>query len=55
METKKIRCEAGTYAWLQENCPDVLIPKLYGFSLSTAETVWAPHPSQHSLRLVDTI
>jgi hypothetical protein len=37
---EKIRCEAGAYAWLQENCPDVPIPKLYGFSTSTGETVW---------------
>lgn len=36
---EKIRCEAGTYAWLQENCPDVPIPGLYGFALSTGETV----------------
>ncbi|KAK2811582.1 hypothetical protein FQN50_001924 [Emmonsiellopsis sp. PD_5] len=35
---EKIRCEAGTYAWLQENCPDVPIPRLYGFALSTSET-----------------
>jgi hypothetical protein len=36
---KKVRCEAGTYAWLQENCADVPIPRLYGFALSTGETV----------------
>lgn len=36
---EKIRCEAGSYAWLQENCPDVPIPSLYGFALSTGETV----------------
>ncbi|RHZ62495.1 hypothetical protein CDV55_102906 [Aspergillus turcosus] len=35
---EKIRCEAGSYAWLQKNCPDVPIPKLYGFGLSTGET-----------------
>ncbi|KAK1141276.1 hypothetical protein N8T08_009179 [Aspergillus melleus] len=35
---EKIKCEAGTYAWLQENCPDVPIPQLYGFALSTSET-----------------
>ncbi|KAI9045929.1 uncharacterized protein KD926_005872 [Aspergillus affinis] len=34
---EKIRCEAGTYAWLQENT-DVPIPSLFGFSLSTGET-----------------
>lgn len=37
---EKVRCEAGSYAWLQKNCPDVPIPKLYGFGLSTGETVW---------------
>lgn len=36
---EKIRCEAGTYSWLQENCPDVPIPHLYGFALSTGEAV----------------
>lgn len=36
---EKIRCEVGTYAWLQENCPDIPIPQLYGFGLSTGETV----------------
>ncbi|KAF3899478.1 APH domain-containing protein [Trichophyton interdigitale] len=35
---EKIRCEAGTYAWLQENHPDIPIPQLYGFSLSSGET-----------------
>jgi hypothetical protein len=36
---EKIRCEAGAYAWLQQNCPDVPIPQLYGFALTTGETV----------------
>jgi hypothetical protein len=36
---EKIRCEAGTYTWLQENCPDVPIPQLYGFATSTGEAV----------------
>ncbi|PGH18438.1 hypothetical protein AJ79_00507 [Helicocarpus griseus UAMH5409] len=35
---EKVRCEAGTYAWLQENCPTVPIPQLYGFGLSTGRT-----------------
>ncbi|KFZ19795.1 hypothetical protein V502_03462 [Pseudogymnoascus sp. VKM F-4520 (FW-2644)] len=26
---EKIRCEAGAYAYLQENCPEVPIPRLY--------------------------
>ncbi|EEH03547.1 conserved hypothetical protein [Histoplasma capsulatum G186AR] len=35
---EKVRCEAGTYAWLQENCPEVPIPHMYGFAMSTGET-----------------
>ncbi|EAW15263.1 uncharacterized protein ACLA_059270 [Aspergillus clavatus NRRL 1] len=35
---EKVKCEAGTYAWLEKNCPDVPIPQLYGFALSTGET-----------------
>ncbi|KAL4885637.1 hypothetical protein BJY04DRAFT_214427 [Aspergillus karnatakaensis] len=35
---EKLRCEAGAYAWLQKNCPEVPIPGLYGFALSTGET-----------------
>ncbi|KIA75690.1 hypothetical protein HK57_00505 [Aspergillus ustus] len=34
---ENVRCEAGTYAWMQENCPTVPIPQLYGFGLSTGE------------------
>lgn len=41
---EKIRCEAGTYAWLQENCPDVPIPRLYGFATSSGETVRRYNP-----------
>lgn len=37
---EKIRCEAGAYAWLQANCPDVPIPKLYGFGTSDGQTVF---------------
>lgn len=38
---EKINCEAATYAWLQENCPSVPIPHLYGFRLSTNQRVSA--------------
>lgn len=37
---EKIWCEARTYVWLWENCPDMPIPQLYGFAMSTGETVW---------------
>jgi hypothetical protein len=36
---EKIRCEVGAYAYLQENCPEVPIPRLYGFATSDGETV----------------
>ncbi|GAM91661.1 hypothetical protein ANO11243_097130 [Dothideomycetidae sp. 11243] len=35
---EKVRSEVATYVWLQENCPDVPIPFLYGFGLSTGQT-----------------
>jgi len=34
---EKLRCEAATYAWMQDKCPDVPIPHLYGFALSTGQ------------------
>lgn len=42
---EKINTEAATYAWLQRNCPEVPIPQLYGFGLSTnkrasAKSLW---------------
>ncbi|KAJ6008457.1 hypothetical protein N7540_012433 [Penicillium herquei] len=36
---EKIRCEAGTYAWIEENCPDVPIPRFYGFATSDGVTL----------------
>ncbi|MCJ1340090.1 hypothetical protein MMC09_005384 [Bachmanniomyces sp. S44760] len=36
---EKLRCEAGAYAWLQDNCPTVPIPQFFGFGLSTGQTV----------------
>lgn len=42
---EKIRCEAGAYSWLEKNCPEIPIPKLYGFALSTGEMVWVLNSS----------
>jgi hypothetical protein len=36
---EKLRCQAGAYAWVEQHCPNVPIPKLYGFGLSTGQTV----------------
>ncbi|KAK3304853.1 uncharacterized protein B0T15DRAFT_365384, partial [Chaetomium strumarium] len=31
---EKLSCEVGTYAWMQDWCPDVCILQLYGFAFS---------------------
>jgi len=36
---EKLRCEAATYLWIEENCPDVPIPRLWGFAFSDGYTV----------------
>lgn len=36
---EKLRCEAATYIWIQENCPDVPIPQLLGFSFCGSQCV----------------
>lgn len=41
---EKLRCEAATYAWIDENCPDVPIPRLFGFGLGTNERVCCMPP-----------
>jgi hypothetical protein len=34
---EKLGCEIGTYTWMQDWCPDIYIPHLYGSaSLITA-------------------
>lgn len=39
---EKVLCEAGAYAWLQDNCPSVPIPYLHGFGLSSGLHVCDP-------------
>ncbi|UNI21350.1 hypothetical protein JDV02_007346 [Purpureocillium takamizusanense] len=36
-----LRCEAATYLWLQERCPDIPIPKLHGFGLPCLQSFTA--------------
>lgn len=36
---EKIRSEAATFIWIQENCPTVPIPYLWGFGLPDGESV----------------
>ncbi|KAL1971002.1 hypothetical protein VTN77DRAFT_2836 [Rasamsonia byssochlamydoides] len=37
---EKLRCEVATYIWMQENCPDVPIPSLFGFGFPDGQTVF---------------
>lgn len=47
---EKILCEVGTYTWLQQNCPEIPIPRLFGYGLSTGETVCSlPIPQDYLL------
>lgn len=36
---EKLRCEIATYLWIQENCPDVPIPTLFGCGFPDGHTV----------------
>lgn len=41
----KLRCEVASYLWIQEHCPDVPIPHLFGFGF----------PNGQSVRLIDNV
>lgn len=28
---EKLRCEVATFIWIQENCPEIPVPRLWGF------------------------
>jgi hypothetical protein len=36
---EKLRTEAATFIWIQENCPDVPIPELWGFGFPGGQSV----------------
>ncbi len=36
---EKLRCEAAAFAWIEENFPDVPIPRLWGFAFSDGYSV----------------
>ena len=36
---EKLRCEAATFIWIQENCPEIPIPQLWGFGLVGGQSV----------------
>ena len=49
---EKINSEAASYAWIQEHCPSVPIPHLYGFGLSTNERVSVCRPILGNIQLL---
>lgn len=40
---EKMGCEVGTYGWMQEYCPEIRIPHLYGFGFSDRRHVRLIH------------
>ena len=36
---EKLRCEAATYIWLQRHCPEIPIPRLFGFGFPGKQSV----------------
>lgn len=40
---EKLRTEAATYVWLQQNCPDIPIPRLLGFGFPGTQSVSHRH------------
>ncbi|KAF4620088.1 hypothetical protein G7Y89_g14735 [Cudoniella acicularis] len=49
---EKLRCEAATYIWIRENCPDVPIPHLWGFGLPGGKSFLEPQTVPLISRLV---
>lgn len=39
---EKLRCEAATYIWMQENCPEIPIPQLFAFGFPDGRHVRVP-------------
>ncbi len=42
---EKMGCEIGAYVWIQEKCPDIRIPHLYGFGFLDHHHVYVSPPS----------
>ncbi|KAL9100961.1 MAG: hypothetical protein Q9163_003725 [Psora crenata] len=51
---EKLRCEAATYIWIQEKCPDVHVPQLLGFAFSNNYCVLENEGVPTNIRRTDT-
>ncbi|KAK0101945.1 hypothetical protein ONS95_001246 [Cadophora gregata] len=49
---EKIRSEAATFIWIQENCPGVPIPHLWGFGLPDGQSYTTPDAPPFHTRLM---
>jgi hypothetical protein len=36
---EKLRCEVATYIWIENNCPDIVVPRLRGFGFPNGRCV----------------
>lgn len=43
---EKLRSEAATYIWMQQNCPNVAIPRLFGFGFPGKQSVRNAAPAR---------
>ncbi|PWY93952.1 hypothetical protein BO94DRAFT_612638 [Aspergillus sclerotioniger CBS 115572] len=39
---EKLRCEAATFIWMREHCPEIPIPRLWGFGLVRGQSFSVP-------------
>ncbi|KAL9031469.1 MAG: hypothetical protein Q9196_000491 [Gyalolechia fulgens] len=51
---EKLRCEAATYAWIQDNCPEIPIVRLLGFSFADDQCNTADAGSDHASRILNS-
>lgn len=48
MVDEKLGSEIGAYVWMQEKCPDIRIPHLFGFGFSDGrQVIISPHPHSY--------
>lgn len=43
---EKLRCEVAAYAWIQDHCPSIPIPRLFGYKFSSESPSVCLCPSQ---------
>ena len=41
---EELGCEVGAHVWMEEHCPDIHVPHLFGFGFSDGHHVSSPPP-----------